>query len=116
MVFSFVPTTLKDIPGYLKKPLFDCSICMSIWWGSPIVACGILAKLWIVNNVWQLAIIVSSAAGLNVVFSYIVNQGKAISKTLNEYECNCTKKEDKDLERKERLADISGIYQMKNED
>lgn len=108
MIFSFVAKALKDLPGYLKKPLYDCPICACIWWGPAVVACGILGKIWQVVNVWQLAIIVSAAAGINTVLIYVINQGKQLAKTLGESECNCTSKEklhDERLRRLERFVD-----------
>jgi len=108
MVFSFVSEALKNVPAYLKKPLFDCPICMCPWWGPTVVACGIVGNVWHVDNVWQLAIIVASAAGINTVLIYVINQGKQLAKTLNESECNCTSKEkirDERLKRLERFVD-----------
>jgi hypothetical protein len=107
MVFEFVSKALDKVHPYLKKPLYDCPICATVWWGPSIIACGILGKIWLVTNVFQLAIILCVAAGLNTVFVYVINSSKAIAKTLNEYECNCTRKEDKALERKERLAKLN---------
>lgn len=105
MVFSFVSEFFKrtTVPDYLKKPLYDCPVCATVWWGPVVIACGILGNVWIVSNYLQLAIILSASAGLNAIFIYIINQGKAIAKTLDEYDCNCTKKEDQRTERLKRI-------------
>ena len=107
MVFSFVGKALDKIPSYLKKPLFDCPICMCPWWGPVIIAIGILAGAWQVTNTWQMIMIVAAAAGLNTIFIYVINLGKQLAKTLDESECNCTSKEairDERLKRLERFV------------
>jgi hypothetical protein len=93
MIFSFISRSLHGLSDKLKKPLYDCPICATVWWGPAIVACGMCGHVWIVSNMWQLSIIIAAAAGINTVLIYVVNQGKALTKTLNEYDCNCTKKE-----------------------
>lgn len=106
MVFSFVADTLDACPAWMKKPLFDCPICMVVWWGPSIIACGIIGNVWQVSNVWKLSMIIAAAAGTNTFINYLVEQGKAISKSLNESDCNCTKKEtvdEKKANRKKRL-------------
>ena len=108
MIFHFVDKSLKKLPGYLKKPLYDCPICACIWWGPSIVACGIIGNVWKVDNIWQLAMIVSGAGGINTVLIYIINQGKQLAKTFGESECSCTSKEelqDERLRRLERFVD-----------
>ena len=120
MIFSFVDKSLKHLPEYLKKPLYSCPICATIWWGPSIIACSILGKIWPVVNVWQLAIIISAAAAINTVLIYVVNAGKAISKSFNDdYDCGCTKKEteqDKSLKRRERISNYKGIMRLQDID
>lgn len=91
MIFSFVTKILKNIPDYLKKPLFSCPICMTIWWGPSIIACGIVGNIWQVDNVWQLSIIITAASGINTVFTYIISVAKAIIKGMKQEDC-CTGK------------------------
>lgn len=92
MVFHFVDDALKDLPEYLKKPLYSCPTCSTVWWSPSIVAAGILGNVWQVNNFWQLFIIMAAAAGLNTIFSYIIGSGKAVIKHLKEDDC-CEGKE-----------------------
>lgn len=107
MVFSFVSEFFKDFPDYIKKPLYDCPICMAPWWGPSIVACGIAGDVWMVSNVWQLLMVVAGAAGVNTLLIYIINQGKALAKAFGkDYECNCSPKEQIQAERQKRLSEI----------
>ncbi len=113
MIFSFISEKLKNLPEYIKKPLYDCPICQSPWWGSLIIFVGNTAGVWQVDNLVKWVFILFSAGGLNTIFIYIINQGKIISKTLDEYECDCTKKEDKDINRKERIKRVGEKYKRK---
>lgn len=111
MIFYFINTTLHKLPDYLKKPLYDCPICATVWWGPAVVACGILGHAWSVTNVWQLSIIVAAAAGINTILIYIINPGKAIATALtNDYDCSCSKKEVRDedpvLNRRKRIESL----------
>lgn len=106
MIFSFVAENLKDLPDFIKKPLYDCPICMTLWWGALINWIGNISNIWQSHNPVELGFILFAAAGINTVLIYIVEQGKAVSKALNESDCNCTKKltqEDKAEERKNRI-------------
>lgn len=33
MIFSGIAQRLWTLPTWLKKPLYDCPICMAPWWG-----------------------------------------------------------------------------------
>lgn len=57
----------------------------------------------------QAAFILFAAAGLTTVLIYLVNQGKALAKTLNESECNCTKKESEEEKSEKRKERIDGF-------
>ena len=105
MIFHFVYTGLYNLPDKIKKPLFDCPICMCPWWGTLIMIFGCGSGEWQAPTVFQFICILCVSGGINTVLLYIVNQAKAISKTLNEYECNCTSKEQVREERIKRLTD-----------
>lgn len=117
MIFSFVSGSLKDIPDYLKKPLYSCPICMLIWWGPSIVACGIVGNIWQVANIWQLSIIITAAAGVNTVFIYIISVAKAVIKDLKEDDCCSAKPRQTRQEirqRRQRLVNSLIQYQTKS--
>ena len=113
MVFHFVDDALKDLPEYLKKPLYSCPTCSTVWWSPSIVAVGMLGNVWQVVNFWQLFIIMASASALNTIFGYIIGSGKAIIKHLKEDDC-CGGKEKPGKEeiaaRRKRLLQ----FQLKN--
>lgn len=116
MIFSFVSALLKPLPDYIKKPLYDCPICMTIWWGSLILFLGNLNSIWQVHNPIEWIFILFSAAGINTVLIYIVDSSKAITKSLNESDCNCTKKlseEQKDISAIEREKRFQKYYNSK---
>lgn len=112
MIFEGIGKQLKKLPEFIQKPLFDCPICMAPWWGSGILLIGQLNKLWHVNNWFEWIVVVLAAGGVNTVLIYFIEQGKTINKVLNEYDCNCSKKDmviqdkiDKDTEaRKKEVA------------
>lgn len=62
MVFSFVRKWLANINEWLKKPIFDCAICQTPYYGS--------LFYWIIwGNDWkEWLIVVFSAMGLITIF------------------------------------------------
>lgn len=106
MIFESIGKKLSALPHYIRKPVYDCPICMVPWWGSLLLYGGNIAKLWEVQNATEWIFILFAAGGINTVLIYIVESGKAVSKALNDSDCNCTKKltqEDKAEERKNRI-------------
>ncbi len=84
MVFHVVSNSLWKLHSWLKKPLYDCPICMAIWWGPMIVAIGILGDAWHVNSIYQLAIIVTAAGAVNAVLIYLISADRAEIKALKD--------------------------------
>jgi hypothetical protein len=76
MIFETVHDVLFNVHPWLKKPLYDCPICMSIWWGPAVAAVGMLGFGWQILNTWALLITIASAAGINTVLIYIIENGK----------------------------------------
>lgn len=112
MIFESIGKLLKSLPNYIRKPLYDCPICMTPWWGSVLLLIGQLNNLWHIHNWFEWIVILFAAAGINAVLIYIVDAGKAITKSLNESDCNCIKKEteeEKSVKRKERISNYKGI-------
>lgn len=73
MILSFVPELLWNAPGWLKKILFDCPICMAPWWGSLILLfIGVFTGEFPHWIEWVLELMI--AGGMNVVFSSIISQ------------------------------------------
>jgi hypothetical protein len=88
MILEVVHAVLQDLPVFLKKPLYDCPICMTIWWGPTIAGIGVVGNLWVIANTWQLFLYVVTAAGLNVILSMLVNYLRGNVKR----KCNCERK------------------------
>lgn len=71
MILQVVDKVIFKVNPYLKKPLYDCPVCMSIWWGSPICCFCMLYCNWEFEN-WQQIIFTSIlAGGINVIFSHL---------------------------------------------
>lgn len=112
MIFGSIGKLLKSLPNYIRKPLYDCPICMSVWWGSIILYIGTITDAWYQPKLFEWILIVFSAGGINTVLIYVVDAGKALTKVLNESDCNCTKKlteEEKSEKRKKRISNFKGI-------
>lgn len=84
MIFGFVRKALKKMPDWLKKPLFDCPTCMTIWWGPSILGLAIV-KMNIYITGPECVAILFFAAGLNAMIGSL---GEAINK-----KCDCGRKE-----------------------
>jgi len=61
-IFGFVRRWLKNIPEKLQFPIFDCPVCMTMWYGSVVywLVWGISIKEYI--------IVIIAATGLNAIF------------------------------------------------
>lgn len=103
----FAKKYLSRLPEWIKKPLYDCPICMAPWWGSLILATGNWVGITEAHNWFGWILIVFGAGGLNTLLIYLINQGKSVTKTLDkDFDCGCVKKqttEEKAAERRERI-------------
>ena len=70
MIFYGVIEKLNGLPKKLKKPLFECPICMTPWWGIVIYLVGHYAGLEEFNELTfqRLIFTVFAAAGINTLF------------------------------------------------
>lgn len=85
MINEWVQKLAFNWSPYLKKPVFDCPICMAPWWGSAIlVGLGLTTGQWLNWYVWIL--VVFAAGGLNAVLIYIISADKEVTKELKEDE------------------------------
>lgn len=100
MIFAVVDKALKNQPDYLRKPLYDCPICMSVWWGPVIISIGILARAWVITNLWQLILTVFLSAAINIFFAYIIsnlkNKSSRMAKIKRCDACSRNKKSEND--------------------
>lgn len=62
MIFGFIRKWLQVLPEKLQMPIFDCPICMSIWYGE--------IAYWIIwgNSIKESIIVAISSMGLNAIF------------------------------------------------
>jgi hypothetical protein len=65
-IFHGIRRLTFNWPGWLKKPVFDCPICMSPYYGSIILLC----KLLPCNSFSDGALMIATAAGINAVLVY----------------------------------------------
>lgn len=75
-IFAIVSKTLNKQPEWIKKPLYDCQICMSVWWGFSIQAVGITSGVWHIKNFVECIIINATAAGINVALVMFKSESK----------------------------------------
>jgi hypothetical protein len=70
MIFHGVIEKLNWLPKKLKKPLFECPICMTPWWGVAIYLIGHYAGLEEFGELSfrRLIFTVFAAAGINTLF------------------------------------------------
>lgn len=70
MIFHGVIERLEWLPKKLKKPLFECPICMTPWWGVAIYLIGHYAGLEEFSELSfrRLIFTVFAAAGINTLF------------------------------------------------
>lgn len=87
MIFEFVSNKLYNLSDKIKKPLYDCPICMVPWWGSIILTLYSLASgLWQPYYQWILELF--AAAGINTVLIYLISSNREITKELKEDEAD----------------------------
>lgn len=83
MINEWVGKALFNAPEWIKKPLYDCPICMAPWWGSVCLAAMCLySSEWLNPVSW--IILVFSAGGINAVLIYIISSNKEETKLLKE--------------------------------
>jgi hypothetical protein len=70
MILQFIPNFFWDAPVWIKKPVFDCPICMAPWYGVLIM----ILSGWYPVNLAQPFIILAMAGGINVVASSFINR------------------------------------------
>jgi hypothetical protein len=63
MIFSFIPEFFYDAPAWVRKPIFECPICMTPWYGAFIM---IASDYYPANN-FQPFIVLFVAGGINVI-------------------------------------------------
>lgn len=89
MVFSFVRYSLDGLPAILRKPLYDCPTCMTVWWGPTIIATGVYLQVFPVETnpfVWLFSIV--TAAGINAMVTAMSGDKSP---------CDCGKKKFKSI-------------------
>ncbi len=70
MLLQFIPSFFWDAPVWVKKPLFDCPVCMAPWYGALVM----VFSGWYPDNWVQPFIILAISGGINVVASSIINR------------------------------------------
>lgn len=72
MILSFIHKILWNVSPIIKKPLFDCSVCMVPWWGSVILCITCWRNnSWI--DWWSWILILLCAAGINALLSLMID-------------------------------------------
>ena len=76
MIFGKVAEAMHSWPDWIKKPLYDCPICMSFWHGLWIIAA--LQATGYVNYCNPLPVLLTlfAAGGINTVLIYIISYAK----------------------------------------
>jgi hypothetical protein len=74
MIFERVGKALEPLPSWIKKPLYDCPICNSVW-----VAVVMYFTIWPEMEWWKLPLIGLSASGLASIITGFQNKLKDIA-------------------------------------
>jgi hypothetical protein len=85
MIFEIVSDKLRPLPDYIKKPLYDCPICMAPWWGSVVLTIAYLTHSLPPFNAFQWVAILFAAGGLNTLLIYIISLCRDYVITVGEY-------------------------------
>lgn len=102
MVIYVVNRSTKKAPDFLRKPLFECPTCMSMWWGPSIIAYGIIRLGWEFQNIDEVFVTCILSGGMN----YMIQQ---LTGAINE-KCNCGT----DDRRKKRINDLIQKFETQN--
>ena len=82
MILESVVKVFWKAPVWIKKPLFECPICMTPWWGSLIIVLSCInSGVWIDWFSW--IIIIITAGGINSVLDKFINDGRDSNTTSN---------------------------------
>ncbi|MBK7885140.1 MAG: hypothetical protein IPJ81_16145 [Chitinophagaceae bacterium] len=84
MINEWVGRVFWDAPSWLKKPLFDCPICMAPWWGALIIIIGEWFGAWPCYGFFKEIIMLFAAGGINTVLIYIISSDKEEIKALKD--------------------------------
>lgn len=82
MINHWIHKVAFNWPAWIKKPLFDCPICMAPWYGSLLILAGLIN----VSTAGHAILILFAAGGLNTVLIYLISADKEITKELKEDE------------------------------
>lgn len=74
MIFGGFRKWSKNWPEWIKKPLYDCPVCMCAWWGFPVLVLGYYGMCWDLGNVWWCIACMFVAGGINSVVSQIIEK------------------------------------------
>jgi hypothetical protein len=67
-IFGFIGNYLsQNLPEKLHKPVFDCPICMTPWWGSLVMGVGAITGVELFQGIdfWTWLFILAIAAGIS---------------------------------------------------
>jgi hypothetical protein len=85
MILGFVYFWLYDLPEKIKKPLFDCTVCMSPYYGTLIILVCHWSGYSPIQNFWQFIICLFMAGGINAIIMGVINR-------TDKRKCNCSTK------------------------
>lgn len=70
MIFNKIKVKFNHWPGWIRKPLFQCPVCMTPWWGAVIYLIAFYAGLTEFSELSLVRIIYTlfTASGINAAF------------------------------------------------
>lgn len=76
MINEWVAQVFHNAPSWVKKPVYDCPICMAPWWGFFIyVLLFIFGEIQYLQPI-NLVVMLFMAGGINSVLIYIISYAK----------------------------------------
>ena len=83
MINEWVRSMAFNWPVWVKKPLFDCPICMAPWWGALIMLTFHFATgFW--KKILRIILMLFAAGGINTVLIYMISSDKEEVKALKD--------------------------------
>jgi hypothetical protein len=80
MIFNKLTKKLKNLPVFIRKPLIECPICMTPWWGTLIFLIGYFTISEFGSySIFHWFFIVFAASGITTMLSFLGKINKKLS-------------------------------------
>lgn len=70
MILGFISESMEWMPGYIRKPVYECVICMTPWWS--ILISIIFPEYFRYEDLQQFLITIAIAGGIATLFDKFI--------------------------------------------